>query len=65
LVYAICPKSSKERFSRYSRSEKSIRRILIDEFINLPESGFNELVADVSAASRNQLVAVGQAGSIL
>ncbi len=50
-------------FSRYSRSEKSIRRILLDEFINLPEAGFNELVADASAASRNQLVAVGQAES--
>ncbi|MCX6014546.1 MAG: thymidylate synthase, partial [Chloroflexales bacterium] len=48
-------------FSRYSRSEKSIRRILLDEFINLPESGFHELVADASAASRNQLVAVGHA----
>ena len=48
-------------FSRYSRSEKSIRRILLDEFINLPEAGFHELVADASAASRNQLVAVGQA----
>ena len=27
-------------FSRYSRTEKSLRRVLLDEFINDPESGF-------------------------
>ena len=32
-------------FSRYSRTEKSLRRVLLDEFINEPESGFNELAA--------------------
>lgn len=48
-------------FSRYSRSEKSIRRILLDEFINLPESGFTELVANAHHAGMEQLVAVGQA----
>jgi thymidylate synthase ThyX len=48
-------------FSRYSRSDKSIRRILLDEFINLPESGFDQLVAHQSSASRDQLVATQQA----
>ena len=48
-------------FSRYSRSEKSIRRILLDEFINLPESGFAALVANVQSAGMDQLVAVAQA----
>ena len=48
-------------FSRYSRSEKSIRRILLDEFINLPESGFTALVTNAQSAGMEQLVAVGQA----
>jgi thymidylate synthase ThyX len=30
-------------FSRYSRTEKSLRRVLLDEFINEPDSGFEEL----------------------
>ena len=30
-------------FSRYSRTEKSLRRVLLDEFINEPDSGFNVL----------------------
>src|SRR5216684_3921319 len=30
-------------FSRYSRTEKSLRRVLLDEFINEPESGFDHL----------------------
>jgi thymidylate synthase ThyX len=30
-------------FSRYSRSEKSLRRILLDEFINAPEANFRDL----------------------
>ncbi len=48
-------------FSRYSRSDKSIRRILLDEFINVPESGFSELVAQIQTASLDQLVATRQA----
>src|SRR5207244_1276713 len=32
-------------FSRYSRTEKSLRRVLLDEFINDPESGFAGIVA--------------------
>src|SRR2546427_7458754 len=30
-------------FSRYSRTEKSLRRVLLDEFINEPNSGFDRL----------------------
>ncbi|HEV2034842.1 MAG TPA: FAD-dependent thymidylate synthase [Candidatus Dormibacteraeota bacterium] len=46
-------------FSRYSRTEKSLRRVLLDEFINQPESGF-----DTSAgiqAEIEDLVAVRRA----
>src|SRR6202051_4271765 len=32
-------------FSRYSRTEKSLRRVLLDEFINDPESGFHGIAA--------------------
>ncbi len=31
-------------FSRYSRSTKSLRRTLLDEFIKMPESGFKDIV---------------------
>ncbi len=48
-------------FSRYSRSDKSIRRILLDEFINVPESGFSEIVGQAQSAGMEQLVAVQQA----
>src|SRR5438309_10827349 len=30
-------------FSRYSRTEKSLRRVLLEEFINEPESGVDRL----------------------
>src|SRR5258706_15641586 len=33
-------------FSRYSRTEKSLRRVLLDEFINGPDSGFEALTGD-------------------
>jgi thymidylate synthase ThyX len=45
-------------FSRYSRTEKSLRRVLLDEFINQPESGFDSrgsmqaAVQDVVAVRR-------------
>src|SRR5438874_3348170 len=43
-------------FSRYSRTEKSLRRVLLDEFINDPESGFQGIaggpVADDMVAVR-------------
>ncbi|GAB4121889.1 MAG: FAD-dependent thymidylate synthase [Roseiflexaceae bacterium] len=49
-------------FSRYSRSDKSLRRMLIDEFITAPESGFAEIAAEVDTArASDQLVAVRQA----
>lgn len=39
-------------FSRYSRTEKSLRRVLLDEFINDPESGFAGIVGDAGADDR-------------
>jgi thymidylate synthase ThyX len=51
-------------FSRYRRSDKSLRRILLDEFINAPESGFQGIVgATAGAGYADQLVAVQQAES--
>src|ERR1700694_1937531 len=44
-------------FSRYSRTEKSLRRVLLDEFINEPDSGFEEL----SVARPDDMVAVRRA----
>ncbi|MFQ3662661.1 MAG: FAD-dependent thymidylate synthase [Chloroflexaceae bacterium] len=48
-------------FSRYSRSTRSLRRLLLDEFINAPESGFSAIVAGAGANATEQLVAVRQA----
>jgi thymidylate synthase ThyX len=48
-------------FSRYSRSDKSLRRILLDEFINAPESGFAAIVGGASENGVGQLVATQQA----
>lgn len=48
-------------FSRYSRSDKSLRRILLDEFIQTPESGFAAIVDDTARSSGDQLIAVQQA----
>jgi len=48
-------------FSRYSRSDKSLRRILLDEFIQAPESGFAAIVGGVRATGAEQIVAVRQA----
>src|SRR3954454_15745668 len=48
-------------FSRYSRSDKNLRRLLLDEFIAAPESGFERIVAGVGAQDRDQLVATQQA----
>lgn len=48
-------------FSRYSRTDKSLRRILLDEFIQAPESGFAAIVGGAGAGSAEQLVAVRQA----
>src|SRR3979490_955968 len=35
-------------FSGYSRTEKSLRRVLLDEFINEPDSGFDALAGKPS-----------------
>jgi len=47
-------------FSRYSRSDKSLRRILLNEFIQAPESGF-AAISGASVSGAEQLVAVQQA----
>ncbi len=46
-------------FSRYSRTEKSLRRVLLDEFINEPDSGFAALTT--SSATVDDMVAVRRA----
>src|SRR5436305_7514659 len=46
-------------FSRYSRTEKSLRRVLLDEFINEPDSGFQRLAG--AAPSDDDMVAVRRA----
>ncbi|CDN10395.1 Thymidylate synthase thyX [Richelia intracellularis] len=44
-------------FSRYSRSDKSLRRILLDEFINAPEAG----LVDPENRASDRLVAIQKA----
>src|SRR3989449_6482699 len=46
-------------FSRYSRTEKSLRRVLLDEFINEPDSGFHQLAG--APADADDMVAVRRA----
>ena len=46
-------------FSRYSRTEKSLRRVLLDEFINEPDSGFDRLAGH--APAQDDMVAVRRA----
>src|SRR6202165_2068546 len=46
-------------FSRYSRTEKSLRRVLLDEFINEPDSGFDALAT--TTADADDMVAVRSA----
>lgn len=48
-------------FSRYSRTDKSLRRILLDEFIQAPESGFAAIVGAARENGADQIVAVRQA----
>ena len=48
-------------FSRYSRSAKSLRKILLDEFIKAPEMGFKEIVGFQTGQGVNQLVAIQKA----
>jgi thymidylate synthase ThyX len=48
-------------FSRYSRSDKSLRRILLDEFIKAPEASFTRIVGEAANNNNDQLVATQQA----
>lgn len=50
-------------FSRYSRSTKSLRRVLLDEFILKPETGFKEIVnmQETKDTEANQFVAIKKA----
>ncbi|VVC01113.1 Thymidylate synthase complementing protein [uncultured archaeon] len=48
-------------FSRYSRSPKSLRRVLLDEFILNPEAGFSEIVGEGVKRGEQQLVAIKKA----
>ncbi len=48
-------------FSRYSRSPKSLRRLLLDEFILNPESGFDAIVGEGAKRGESQLVATKKA----
>ncbi len=48
-------------FSRYSRSDKSLRRILLDEFMSAPEAGFAPLVDAALTDERQQMVVTQQA----
>ncbi len=48
-------------FSRYSRSTKSLRRLLLDEFVLDKESGFKDIVAFSEEQGSNQLVATQKA----
>ncbi len=48
-------------FSRYSRTAKSLRRVLLDEFILQPETGFKEIVGHAEKQGAEQSVAVKKA----
>src|SRR6201998_1585741 len=46
-------------FSRYSRTEKVLRRVLLDEFINDPDSGFTGIAG--TPQPEDDMVAVRRA----
>ncbi|VVB99624.1 Thymidylate synthase ThyX [uncultured archaeon] len=48
-------------FSRYSRSDKPLRRLLLDEFIKNEKTGFSEIVSYAKSAGMNQIVATQKA----
>lgn len=48
-------------FSRYSRSPKSLRRLLLDEFINDQGSGFREITSHAKETGQEQLIAIKKA----
>jgi thymidylate synthase ThyX len=47
-------------FSRYSRSTKSLRRVLLDEFIQKPETGFKDIVGEITSGVE-QAIAIKKA----
>ncbi|MFH1750848.1 MAG: FAD-dependent thymidylate synthase [Candidatus Micrarchaeota archaeon] len=48
-------------FSRYSRTTKSLRKVLLDEFILNKEMGFSEIVGHVGKEEKNQIIATQKA----
>ncbi len=48
-------------FSRYSRTDKSLRKVLLDEFINKPEMGFKEIVGFQLDKGTDEIVAIKKA----
>ena len=48
-------------FSRYSRTDKSLRRVLLDEFINRPETGFGDIVSFAAEQGDSELIAIQKA----
>ncbi len=48
-------------FSRYSRSDKSLRRLLLDEFIQKPETGFHEIVRYSAESGVDETLAIRKA----
>ncbi len=48
-------------FSRYSRTSKSLRRVLLDEFILQPETGFKEIVRHAEGKGVEQAIAIKKA----
>lgn len=48
-------------FSRYSRSPKSLRRLLLDEFIHDPEMSFKDIVGEAGSKAEDSMVATQKA----
>ena len=48
-------------FARYSRSDKSLRKVLLDEFIKKPEMGFKQIVRMQTDSGVDQIVAIQKA----
>ena len=48
-------------FSRYSRTEKTLRRVLLDEFINAPEMEFDQIVGSPNQNQSDPLLAIEKA----
>jgi len=48
-------------FSRYSRTDKSLRRVLLDEFILAPEMGFKDIVSFQTEKGADEIVAIKKA----